>query len=51
MVFTKCKMNILFTIGSYDSFGGTERITTVLANALSGEGVVVIAAFRGECRP
>ena len=51
MVFTKCKMNILFTIGSYDSFGGTERITTVLANALAGEGVVVIAAFRGECRP
>ena len=44
-------MNILFTIGSYESIGGTERITTVLANTFAGDATVVIAAFRGECQP
>jgi len=43
-------MNILFTIGSYNSFGGTEKITTVLANAFSSRGHhVCLAAFRGDC--
>ena len=45
------KMNVLFLIGSYSSFGGTERITTVLANALAKEGRVHIAAFREKCDP
>ena len=44
-------MNVLFLIGSYSSFGGTERITTVLANALAKEGRVHIAAFRERCDP
>lgn len=45
-------MNILFLIGSYDSFGGTEKITTVLANAFAAQGHrVCIAACRGKCEP
>ena len=42
-------MNLLFVIGRYSSFGGTERITTVLANALDGK--CAIAACRGRCDP
>ena len=42
-------MNILFVIGSYCNFGGTERITAVIANAFSENGHGVgIASFRGK---
>ena len=43
-------MNILFVIGEYSAFGGTEKITTVLANAFIRQGhSVSIACFRGKC--
>ena len=40
-------MNILFFIGEYPNFGGTERVTTVLANAFTAEGDKVhIVSFK-----
>lgn len=44
-------MNILFLIGSYEEFGGTEKITTVLANEFAKTKGVHIAAVRGMCQP
>lgn len=39
-------MNILFIIGKYPNYGGTEKITTVLANCFSKKGcLVAIASF------
>jgi len=39
-------MNILFLIGKYPSYGGTEKVTTVLANAFTQKGLRVhIASF------
>ena len=45
-------MNILFLIGSFCDFGGTERYVAALANALSSRGHSVgIASFRGHNNP
>lgn len=39
-------MNILFVLGSYPSFGGTEKVTTILANSFACQGYCVhIASF------
>ena len=46
------KMNVLFVIGTYSDYGGTEKITTVLANAFCRRGCHAhVAAFRGEVNP
>lgn len=43
-------MNILFIIGIYPNFGGTERMTTILANNFSSMGYnVCIASFEQKC--
>lgn len=43
--------NILFVIGKYPNFGGTEKITTVLASAFAKKGHCVTIASFEQTRP